>query len=87
MCRWMRGSKLLNRVAPSHAILSMADAQRLGVGMGEKVRIESAAGALELPATIDAGLNAGLVLAPDVAGTALASILTGPQTRVAVTKL
>ena len=48
----------------------MADAQRLGVGMGEKVRIESAAGALELQATIDAGLNAGLVLAPDVAGTA-----------------
>jgi NADH-quinone oxidoreductase subunit G len=84
---WMRGSKLLNRVAPSHAILSMADAQRLGVGMGEKVRIESAAGALELQATIDAGLNAGLVLAPDVAGTPLASILTGPQTRVAVTKI
>src|SRR6185436_14947612 len=34
---WMRGSKLLNRVAPSHAILSMADAQRLGVAMGETV--------------------------------------------------
>ncbi len=84
---WMRGSKLLSRVAPAHAILSMADAQRLGVGMGEKVRIESAAGALELPATIDAGLNAGLVLAPDLAGTALAGILTGPQTRVSVTKL
>ena len=84
---WMRGSKLLNRVVPSHAILSIADAQRLGVGMGEKVRIESAAGVLELQATIDAGLNAGLVLAPDVAGTALASILTGPQTRVAVTKI
>jgi NADH-quinone oxidoreductase subunit G len=84
---WMRGSKLLNRVAPAHAILSMADAQRLGVGMGEKVRIESVAGALELQATIDAGLNAGLVLAPDVAGSALASILTGPQTRVAVTKI
>ncbi|MEO7908472.1 MAG: molybdopterin dinucleotide binding domain-containing protein, partial [Roseiflexaceae bacterium] len=84
---WMRGSKLLNRVAPAHAILSVADAQRLGVGMGEKVRVESAAGALELQATIDAGLNAGLVLAPDVAGTALASILTGPQTRVMVTKI
>ncbi len=83
---WMRDSKLLHRVAPAHAILSVADAQRLGVGMGEKVRIESAAGALELQATIDAGLNAGLVLAPDVAGAALASILTGPQTRVAVSK-
>jgi NADH-quinone oxidoreductase subunit G len=84
---WMHGSKLLNRVAPSHAILSMADAQRLGVGMGETVRIESAVGALDLPATIDAGLNAGLVLAPDLAGTALSSILTGPQTRVSVTKI
>jgi NADH-quinone oxidoreductase subunit G len=84
---WMRGSKLLNRVAPSHAILSIADAQRLGVGMGENVRIESADGALELPATIDAGLQAGLVLVPDVAGTVLASILTGPQTRVSVTKI
>jgi NADH-quinone oxidoreductase subunit G len=83
---WMRGSKLLKRVVPSHAILSVADAQRLGIGMGEKVRLESAAGALELQATIDAGLSAGLVLAPDVAGTALASILTGPQTRVAVSK-
>jgi NADH-quinone oxidoreductase subunit G len=84
---WMRGSRLLNRVAPAHAILSVADAQRLGIGMGEKVRLESALGALELQATIDAGLNAGLVLAPDVAGSALASILTGPQTRVAVTKI
>ncbi|HJZ46065.1 MAG TPA: NADH-quinone oxidoreductase subunit NuoG [Roseiflexaceae bacterium] len=83
---WMRGSKLLNHVAPAHAILSMADAQRLGIGMGEMVRIESAAGALELPATIDAGLNPGLVLAPDVEGVALASILVGPQTRVAVSK-
>jgi NADH-quinone oxidoreductase subunit G len=83
---WMRGSKLLNRTAPAHVILSVADAQRLGVGMGQKVRIESAAGALDLPATIDAGLNAGLALAPDVEGAALASILTGPQTRVAVSK-
>jgi NADH-quinone oxidoreductase subunit G len=84
---WMRGSKLLNHVIAAHAILSVADARRLGVGMGEQVRIESAAGALELKATIDAGLNAGLVLVPDVEGAALASILTGPQTRVAVTKL
>jgi predicted molibdopterin-dependent oxidoreductase YjgC len=65
----------------------MPDAQRLGVAMGEKVRITSAAGSLELPATIDAGLNAGLLLVPDVQSVELASILTGPQTRVAVSKV
>ncbi|HEU5099109.1 MAG TPA: molybdopterin-dependent oxidoreductase, partial [Roseiflexaceae bacterium] len=84
---WMRGSKLLNRSAPAHVILSKADAQRLGVAIGEPVRIESAAGALELRATIDAGLAPGLVLAPDVEGAALANILTGPQTRVSLTKI
>jgi NADH-quinone oxidoreductase subunit G len=85
--QWMRGSKLLGRVAPAHAILSMPDAQRLGVAMGEKVRITSAAGSLELPATIDAGLNAGLVLVPDVQSVELASVLTSPRTRVAVSKV
>jgi NADH-quinone oxidoreductase subunit G len=84
---WMRGSKLLNRSVPAHVILSKADAQRLGVAMGETVRLESAAGALELRATIDAGLASGLLLAPDVDGAALATILTGPQTRVAVNKI
>jgi NADH-quinone oxidoreductase subunit G len=84
---WMRGSKLLNRLAPAHAILSMPDAQRLGVGMGEKIQLKSVAGTLELAATIDAGLNEGLVLIPDAQGIQLASILTGPQTRVAVTKI
>jgi NADH-quinone oxidoreductase subunit G len=84
---WMRDSKLLNRSVPAHVILSKADAQRLGVAIGEAVRLESAAGTLELRATIDAGLAPGLVLAPDVDGAALASILTGPQTRVSLTKI
>ncbi len=84
---WMRGSKLLNRLAPPHAILSLADAQRLGVAIGETVRITSAAGSLDLPATIDAGLGAGLVLVPHVKAADLSSVLTGPQTRVAVTKI
>ncbi len=83
---WMRESKLLGRAAPAHVILSMPDAQRLGVAMGEKVQVRSAAGTLELPATIDAGLNQGLVLIPNVRGADLASIVTGPQTRVSVSK-
>ena len=83
---WMRDSKLLGRAVPPHAILSLADAQRLGVAMGEQVRITSAAGSLELPATVDAGLNEGLVLVPAVRGAELSRILTGPQTRVSLTK-
>jgi NADH-quinone oxidoreductase subunit G len=84
---WMRGSKLLNRLAPPHAILSLADAQRLGLAIGETVRITSAAGSLDLPATIDAGLAAGLVLVPHFKAADLSSVVTGPQTRVAVSKL
>jgi NADH-quinone oxidoreductase subunit G len=84
---WMRDSKLLSRAVPPHAILSMADARRLGVAMGETVRITSAAGALDLPATIDAGLNEGLVLVPAVRGADLASVVTGGQTRVSISKL
>ena len=84
---WARGSKLLPRQVPPHAILSLADAQRLGVAMGERVRIESAAGAVELPATVDAGLAEGLVLVPAVSGAALGAVVTGGQTKVAVVKV
>jgi NADH-quinone oxidoreductase subunit G len=84
--QWMRDSKLRNRIPPAHAILSMADAQRLGVAIGEQVTIRSSAGSLELPATVDAGLNQGLVLIPAVHSAELARILTSPQTRVAVSK-
>jgi NADH-quinone oxidoreductase subunit G len=84
---WLRGSKIQPRVPAAHVILSMADAQRLQVGLGEKVRVSSAAGALELPAQIDAGLAEGLVLIPAVRGVQPAAILTGPLTRVAVSKV
>ncbi len=83
---WMRGSKLVPRTVPAHVILSVADAQQLGVGIGEPVRISSAAGTLELRAQVDAGLSAGVVLLPLVKGADLASVLTGPQTRVSVAK-
>jgi NADH-quinone oxidoreductase subunit G len=84
---WLRGSKIQLRMPPPHVILSKADAERLGVGIGEMVRVRSAAGALELPAQIDAGLAAGLVLVPMVRGAAVTTLLTGPRTQVAVEKL
>jgi NADH-quinone oxidoreductase subunit G len=84
---WVRDSLLRSHVPSAHAILSRADAERLGVGMGERVRIASVAGAVELPAQIDAGLAEGLVLIPLVRGAEVAGIVTGAQTRVAVSKV
>ncbi len=84
---WVRGSRLEAHVPPAHVILSVADAQRLGVAIGERVQVRSAAGALELPAQIDGSLADGLVLIPRVRGANLAAILTGARTRVAVSKL
>ncbi len=83
----MRGSKLQARAVPAHVILSVADAQAIGVGIGETVRVSSASGSIELRAMIDAGLSAGLVLLPLIKGLDLAQVLSGPQTRVALSKL
>jgi NADH-quinone oxidoreductase subunit G len=84
---WSSGSKLTPRQVPPHAILSIADAGRLGVAIGERVRLESSAGAVELLAVIDSGLAEGLVLVPAVHGAGLASLLTGGQTSVTVSKM
>jgi NADH-quinone oxidoreductase subunit G len=83
---WARGSKLQSHIPPAHIILSFADAQRLGVGMGEKVQITSAGGAIELPAQVDAGLAEGLALLPLVRGAEAPGLLAGGVTRVAVSK-
>jgi len=84
---WVRGSRLDSHVPPAHVILSKADAQRMGIGMGELVQVRSAAGALDLPAQIDAGLAEGLVLIPALRGVDLAGLVTGGITRVAVSKV
>jgi NADH-quinone oxidoreductase subunit G len=83
---WSRGSKLLTRTPPAHVILSVADAQRLKIGMGEAVRVESARGALTLPAQIDAGLAAGMALLPLVRGAGYGDLVTGAATPVAIRK-
>lgn len=83
---WARGSKLAAHVPPAHVILSKADAQRMGIDMGELVHVRSAAGALDLPAQIDAGLAEGLVLIPALRGVELAGLVTGGITRVTLSK-
>ena len=84
---WLRGSKIELRMPPPHVIVSKVDAERLGIGIGEMVRVRSSSGVLELPAQIDAGLAEGLVLVPMVRGAAVTTILTGPRTQVAVEKI
>lgn len=83
---WVRGSKLLLRTPPAHVILSVADAQRLGVGMGETVLVESAHGMLTLPAQVDAGLPAGTALLPLVRGAGYGDLVTSTVTPVAIRK-
>jgi NADH-quinone oxidoreductase subunit G len=83
---WGRDSKLAPRMVPPHVILSVADAQALGVAIGDRVVLESDAGSVTLPAQIDAGLAAGLALAPDVRGAGLAGVATGAFTAVRIVK-
>lgn len=83
---WVRGSKLESRVPPAHVILSVADAGRLGVGIGDVVQIRSSLGMIQLPVQIDAGLADGVVLVPNVDGQVMTGIITGGQTRVSVKK-
>jgi NADH-quinone oxidoreductase subunit G len=84
---WSRGSRLQTHVPPAHVILSLADAQRLGVGMGETVQVMSPAGTLALPAQIDSGLAEGLALLPLVRGADASALVTGGVTWVAVSKV
>ncbi|HMP39919.1 MAG TPA: NADH-quinone oxidoreductase subunit NuoG [Roseiflexaceae bacterium] len=77
---WARGSKLQPRMVPAHVVLSHADAARIGIGVGETVRIETVAGSASLPAQIDTGLAEGVALLPLVAGIAAGDLLTGAVT-------
>lgn len=83
---WSRGSKLTPRQVPPHVVLSTADAQRIGVVLGEQVRVASSSGEVVLPVQIDATLAAGTVLVPLVRGAALAALAGGATTPVTVVK-
>jgi NADH-quinone oxidoreductase subunit G len=83
---WAKGSKLLPRMVPAHIILSVADAQALGVAIGETVTLQSSAGAISLPAQIDSKLAQGLVLVPPVRGSGLAQVVTGAVTTVTLSR-
>jgi anaerobic selenocysteine-containing dehydrogenase len=79
----MENSDLLQFwVADPYAGLNREDAGRLGVVAGDKVRITSERGALELWALVDGDIPAGTVLVPDLEQIPLAGIQTGVLTPV-----
>ncbi len=60
------------------ASLSPGDLQRLGVAPGERVRVRTRRGAIELSARADDGIPAGMVFIPFCYAEAAANVLTNP---------
>lgn len=78
----MRGAPLLEqRVGPPTAGLAAATARSLGVGDGQRVRIETEHGAVEVPARIHDDLIEGIVVLPHCVAEANANQLTSVATR------
>jgi NADH-quinone oxidoreductase subunit G len=80
---WSIDSKLTPRQVSAHVVISVADAQRWGIGIGDVVALSSPVGSALVRAQIDAGLAEGQVLLPDVAG-APTNLALGAYTRVSV---
>lgn len=80
---WSTDSKLGTRQVSAHVVISVADAQRWGIGAGEVVALSSPVGSALVRAQVDAGLVEGQVLLPDVAG-APTNLALGAYTRVSV---
>ena len=80
---WRTDSKLASRQVTAHVVLSVADASRWGIAIGDLVALSSPVGSALVRAQIDAGLAEGQVLMPDVAG-APTNLALGAYTRVSV---
>lgn len=67
--------------------IARADAARLGIRSGDRLRLSSSVGALELEAKIDGTVGEGTLLVPDLAEIPLGSIQTGVLTPVKIEKV
>ncbi len=75
-----RRASVLDALEPeATASLSPADLRALGLAPGDRVRIETRRGAIELVARMDGAVPAGLVFAPFAYVEAAANLLTNPQ--------
>jgi NADH-quinone oxidoreductase subunit G len=83
----LRDSLLLSHIPAPYVAINRGDAERLGIGRGQQVRVTSAAGSLDLPAQLRRDVPAGSVVIPaNLPGVSLAGLQTGPRTRVALSK-
>ncbi|GAB4436654.1 MAG: NADH-quinone oxidoreductase subunit NuoG [Chloroflexi bacterium OHK40] len=84
----LRGSRLEAHVPEPYVALSRADAERQNIRPGDIVRLASSAGELALPARVVDDLPQGVALVPaNLAGVGLATVQTGPRTRVSLVKV
>ncbi|NJN65822.1 MAG: NADH-quinone oxidoreductase subunit NuoG [Chloroflexaceae bacterium] len=85
---FLRDSQLLAHVPAPYVAINPSDARSLGVQAGDRVRVASVAGVLELAARVSDEVPAGCVLIPsNLPGAPLSMVQTGLQTRVAVSKV
>ncbi len=84
----LRDSLLVSHVPAPYVAISTNDSRRLGIQAGDRVRVSSSAGGIELPARVVVDLTDGSVLIPaHLSGAPLSMIQTGPRTHVALTKI
>lgn len=74
-------------VADPYVGLGRDDAVRLGIASGDRVRLTSSAGWIEIWARIDTSVTAGTALVPDLESIPLGLIQTGVMTPVRVEKI
>ena len=84
----MRESDMLRFwVADPYVGLSREDAERLQIASGDRVRLTSSAGLLELFARVDGDVAVGTAIVPDNENIPLASVQTGVLTSVHIEKV
>ncbi len=74
-------------VAQPYVGIAREDAERLGVASGDRLRLSSAVGSLELFAKVDGLVGPGTLVVPDLAEIPLGQVQTGVLTPVRVEKV
>ncbi|MDP9311178.1 MAG: NADH-quinone oxidoreductase subunit NuoG [Chloroflexota bacterium] len=74
-------------VAQPYVGVAKADAERLGIASGDRLRLSSAQGNVELYAKVDGLVGPGTLLVPDLAEIPLGQVQTGVLTPVRVEKV
>jgi formate dehydrogenase major subunit len=74
-----RRSSVLDEIEPEAvASVSAADIERLNLNPGDRIRVTTRRGAIELAARVDPGIPEGMVFIPFCYAEAAANVLTNP---------